>query len=286
VALLGQNIDVAARAARLRLTRAPGRNLAVLGTRAVEACDVLTTATLSLARQHRPGSARFSIACLDDDAMEATKLLLHRLRAAGHADHVDWCDRDGVRALLAESAAEVTAGHAGTGGPTLPHYLVLYAVDAASTMLARTDQPPATAGSATAGDGTASAGAAAGGGAAGGGAARPASRITASRFTKPVSARDHLQELVSHGPELRTHVIAWWRSVPRLRDDLGGVGARLDGFGAWVALDVQGSELSPLYTQPGGPAWYPRTRRALYFDRAVHRRPQVIIPYDTSDGTP
>jgi S-DNA-T family DNA segregation ATPase FtsK/SpoIIIE len=115
-------------------------------------------------------------------------------------------------------------------------------------------------------------------------AVRPASRITAAKFAKPVSARDHLQELVAHGPELRTHVIAWWRSVPRLRDDLGGVGARLDGFGAWVALDVQGSELSPLYTQPGGPAWYPRTRRALYFDRAVHRRPQVIIPYDTSDS--
>jgi S-DNA-T family DNA segregation ATPase FtsK/SpoIIIE len=277
VALLGQSIDVGARAARLRLTRAPGRNLAVLGTRAVEACDVLTAATLSLARQHRPGTARFSLACLDDDAVEATKLLLHRLRAAGHADHVDWCDRDGVRALLADSAAEVTAGHAGTAGPQLPHYLVLYAVDAASTLLARTDQPAGTGGDNAGTPPDASPTMAAG---------RPASRITAGRFAKPVSARDHLQELVAHGPELRTHVIAWWRSVPRLRDDLGGVGARLDGFGAWVALDVQGSELSPLYTQPGGPAWYPRTRRALYFDRAVHRRPQVIIPYDTSDGTP
>ena len=71
--------------------------------------------------------------------------------------------------------------------------------------------------------------------------------------------------------------------MPRLRDDLGGIGARLDTFGAWLALDVQGQELAPLSTQPGGPAWYPRTRRALFFDRAVHRRPQVIIPYDTTD---
>ena len=53
-------------------------------------------------------------------------------------------------------------------------------------------------------------------------------------------------------------------------------------IGAWVALDVQGPELSPLSPQPGGPAWYPRPRRALFFDRSVHRHPEVIIPYEVN----
>jgi hypothetical protein len=74
--------------------------------------------------------------------------------------------------------------------------------------------------------------------------------------------------------------------VARLRDDLGGVAARFDTIGAWVALDVQGAELSPLSPRPGGPLWYPRVRRALFFDRSVHRTPEVIIPYEVnSDHT-
>jgi hypothetical protein len=98
--------------------------------------------------------------------------------------------------------------------------------------------------------------------------------------------RDRWRSLLTDGPEQRIHVLGWWRSVPRLRDDLGGPGARLDTIGAWVALDVQGPELSPLSPQPGGPVWYPRARRALFFDRSVHRHPEVIIPYEVnSDHT-
>ena len=62
----------------------------------------------------------------------------------------------------------------------------------------------------------------------------------------------------------------------------GRPGARLDAIGAWVALDVHGADLAPLYPQPGGPAWYPRRRRALFFDRSVHRTPEVIIPYEVN----
>jgi hypothetical protein len=95
-----------------------------------------------------------------------------------------------------------------------------------------------------------------------------------------------LRGLLTDGPEQRTHVLGWWRSVARLRDSLGGAAARLDPVGAWVALDIQGADLAPLYPQPGGPAWYPRTRRALFFDRSVHRTPEVIIPYEVnSDHT-
>src|SRR5262249_42163341 len=64
IAVVGQAVDVLARAAWLGLGRVPGRNLAVLGTRAAEACAVLGAAARSLARC----GGRFSVAYLDDDA--------------------------------------------------------------------------------------------------------------------------------------------------------------------------------------------------------------------------
>ncbi|GID94792.1 FtsK/SpoIIIE domain-containing protein [Amorphoplanes digitatis] len=212
-AVLGERIDVAARPARLRLGRMPGRNLAVLGTRTGEACDVLAAAALSLAAQ---GPARFSVACLDPGAERAAARLIAELPQA------DWygpADLDQLFAALEPDG--------------IPHYLLGYALDAAGP-----------------------------------------------------SYRERLRAVLTDGPEDRTHVLGWWRSVQRLRDDLGGIGARLDTIGAWVALDVQGPELSPLSPQPGGPVWYPRRRRALFFDRSVHRHPEVIIPYEVnSDHT-
>ncbi|GAA0509243.1 cell division protein FtsK [Paractinoplanes deccanensis] len=204
-AVLGERIDVAARPARLRLGRMPGRNLAVLGTRTEEACDVIAAAALSLAAQ---GPAHFSVVCLDADAARAAARLIAELPTA------DWCDE------LPEDPF----------GP-VPHYVLGYALDAG---------------------------------------------------TDPAA----LRRLLVDGPEHRTHVLGWWRSVARLRDSLGGPAARLDPIGAWVALDVQGADLAPLYPQPGGPTWYPRTRRALFFDRSVHRTPEVIVPYEVnSDHT-
>ncbi|WP_067507772.1 FtsK/SpoIIIE domain-containing protein [Actinoplanes sp. TFC3] len=212
-AVLGERIDVAARPARLRLGRMPGRNLAVLGTRTDEACDVLAAAALSLAAQ---GPARFSIACLDPGAERATARLMAEL------PHADWYSRADLDDMFTTLVPE-----------GVPHYVLGYALDAAGP-----------------------------------------------------AYRDRLRALLTDGPERRLHVLGWWRSVPRLRDDLGGIGARLDTIGAWVALDVQGPELSPLSPQPGGPVWYPRRRRALFFDRSVHRTPEVIIPYEVnSDHT-
>ncbi|MET0415831.1 MAG: FtsK/SpoIIIE domain-containing protein, partial [Actinoplanes sp.] len=203
-AVLGERIDVAARPARFRLGRMPGRNLAVLGTRTDEACDVLAAAALSLAAQ---GPAHFSVVCLDPDAARPAARLIAELPSA------DWCD-----ALPSAPYLDI------------PHYVLGYALDARADPM--------------------------------------------------------LRELLTDGPEHRTHVLGWWRSVTRLRDGLGGPGARLDPIGAWVALDVHGADLAPLYPQPGGPSWYPRPRRALFFDRSVHRTPEVIIPYEVnSDHT-
>jgi DNA segregation ATPase FtsK/SpoIIIE, S-DNA-T family len=225
VALLGAAIDVRARSARLRLSRAPGRNLAVLGTQVDEACSVLHAAAASLARAYPPGAARFSLACLDDDASGAAAAL-HALLPADTLVY----DRETLPDLLAATAATLRPGtvHA-------PHFLVLYAVDAAAGTLA-------------------------------------AERSGGSGHA-------NLRRILTVGPEQHTHVLGWWRSVGRLRDDLGGAGARLDAIGAWLALDVHGAELAPLYPHPGGPDWHPRPWRGLYFDRTVHRTAEVVIPY-------
>lgn len=216
VALLGEAVDVVGRSARLTLFRAPGRNLAVLGTQPDEACAVLGAAALSLGRQFRPGEARFSIACLDPAAEQAARAAYAALAPLTPL----WYDQDSVPDLLATAAADLTG----------PHFLLLYAVDAA------------------------------------------ASRLGAS-------GHEHLRRILHSGPERRTHVLGWWRAVSRLRDDLGGIGARFDAIGAWVALDVHGADLSPLSPQPSGFTWYPRPWRGLYFDRARHRAPEVLIPY-------
>ncbi|GAA4905264.1 FtsK/SpoIIIE family protein [Stackebrandtia albiflava] len=221
VAVLGQAIDVTSRPATLRLTRTPGRNLAVLGTRTTEVCDILAGAALSVARRH---PVRVTLCCLDPDAAPRVYLLGGALEASGAT--VDW--RDSLREVVDTWDSVVTEE---------PHLVLLYAVDAAGTTM---DGP----------------------------------------------ARQRLRDMLLTGPERRVHTFGWWRSVPRLREDLGGFAARFDSIDAWVALDVQGPELAPLSPQPGGPAWYPRTRRGLYFDRAVHRNPEVLIPYDTSGVLP
>jgi hypothetical protein len=218
VALLGETIDVASRSARLVLRRAPGRNLAVLGTRVDEACAVLDTAARSLAAQYTPGRARFSVACLDPDAAAAADALataLPGLRRYGIDD---------VDLLLEDAAFEASAAVT----DNQPHFLFLYAADAL------------------------------------GGDSAPAR---------------HLRQVLQHGPERRLHVLGWWRGAARLRDTLGGQASRTDAIGAWVALDVHGSELAPYYPGHGAPAWYPRPWRGLHFDRAEHRGAEAIIPY-------
>jgi hypothetical protein len=226
VALLGETIDIAGRPATLRLNRAPGRNLAVLGTRAEEACAVLLAAGQALGRQHQPGTARFSVLCLDEDAATAAKALHEGLHQAR------WYDHESVRALLTSLTSD--------GDDDRPHYVFGFAMDAAATQLA----------------------------------GRPGPGLP--------SGHELLRTALSKGPERRTHLLCWWRTVARLRDDLGGVGARFDAIGAWVALDVHGPELSALYPQPGGPTWHPRPNRALHFDRSQHHRAEIIIPYEVT----
>ena len=89
---------------------------------------------------------------------------------------------------------------------------------------------------------------------------------------------ESLRTVLHHGPENGVHVLGWWRSAQRLRTLLG-MPASMDDLGAWIALDVQGSELTPF--APGQMlAWAPRPGRGLFFDRSRHSRPQVVFVPD------
>jgi hypothetical protein len=84
-----------------------------------------------------------------------------------------------------------------------------------------------------------------------------------------------LRKILHFGPETGVHVLGWWRSPTRLKALLM-MGASPDDLGAWVALDVQGSEVQPLV--PGlFVTWSPRPGRGLLFDRAQHAQPEVVI---------
>ncbi|WP_430784468.1 FtsK/SpoIIIE domain-containing protein [Actinoplanes sp. G11-F43] len=221
VALLGETIDVRARSARTVLRRAPGRNLAVLGTRVDEACAILATAGRSLAAQFGPDGARFSVVCLDQDARAAAEAL------HAHIPNSGWYDAENVNWLLEDAVGEAN----GAWPADRPHFILIYAADAL-----------------------------------------PGGKVAA----------DQLVTVLRQGPERRLHVLGWWRGAALLRDALGGPASRTDAIGAWVALDVHGSELSPYYPGQGAPNWYPRPWRALHFDRSVHRGAEVIIPYGNS----
>ena len=94
---------------------------------------------------------------------------------------------------------------------------------------------------------------------------------------------ESLRTVLHHGPENGVHVLGWWRSAQRLKSLLG-LPASMDDLGAWIALDVQGSELNSF--APGlGLVWAPRPGRGLFFDRARHSRPQVVfVPDFPLDG--
>ncbi|MGI9001082.1 MAG: FtsK/SpoIIIE domain-containing protein [Pseudonocardia sp.] len=239
-ALVGQSIDVAGSAAVVRLPAAPGRNVGVLASVARDAVRVLGSAAGSLAGQFPPGAVDVVIAPLVAEAAEPAARLGEWFAAAEHT--AETVALDGVRARVESLAAEVTrrlggvdtcATGAACGAERRPVVVVLYAADAADTVLER--------------EGT-----------------------------------EALRRLLRFGPETGVHVLGWWRSVARLRTLLT-MSASVDDLGAWVALDVQGSELGAL--APGMHMnWSPRAGRGLFFDRSQHTMPEVVIVPSLEEG--
>lgn len=143
-ALLGQVIDVAGTAAAVRLARSPGRNIAVIGSTVRDAASVLGAAALSLARQHKPGNIRFTVAGLVDEAAEDVRRLVESLRLSGH-DVAD-VGPPGIGAELARLSEILDQRIASSEGAPTPHCVVLYAVDAVHTLLERKDPQTRTSG--------------------------------------------------------------------------------------------------------------------------------------------
>jgi hypothetical protein len=221
-ALVGQCIDVAGSPATARLPDVPGRNLGVLAAGTAEAVRVLGAAATSFAVEHPPGALDVVIAPLVAEAVDPARQLTDRCADAGQEVRTVWLG--GLREQLDALAADIAARLAGDTGR--PVALVLYAADAAETVLGR--------------DGI-----------------------------------EALRKVLRFGPETGVHVLGWWRSVQRLKSLLM-MSASIDDLGAWVALDVQGSELQSLV--PGLVLnWAPRPGRGLFFDRAQHAAPEVVI---------
>jgi S-DNA-T family DNA segregation ATPase FtsK/SpoIIIE len=124
--LVGRLVDVGSPTAAVAVDAVPGRHLAVVGT-SPEGADILHAALAGLARQHRPGTARFVIAPLvqaGDGAAAAATALLTR---AGHPV------TEVALASLSERLAEL-ARFADTD-VTRPTYLALFGAEAAGPVL-------------------------------------------------------------------------------------------------------------------------------------------------------
>jgi len=137
VALLGQVIDVAGSAASVPMAATPGRNVAVISSSVADASAVLGAAALSLARQHTPGTARFTLAALAPEAAGPVAELAARLCSGGHPAVT--LGLDGIAALVVGLAADTSGRLTGAQARAEPHYLLLYGVDGASGVLEQKD---------------------------------------------------------------------------------------------------------------------------------------------------
>jgi hypothetical protein len=117
-ALLGQSIDVTEAACGVDLPRAPGRNVAVLGSATAEALSIMDSAARSLSRQYEAGEVEFVVHCPIETCAPAASELTYRLRDDGHA------------ATLVDDLTGVLESMTGSmsGGAKI---LLLYGVDAA-----------------------------------------------------------------------------------------------------------------------------------------------------------
>jgi DNA segregation ATPase FtsK/SpoIIIE, S-DNA-T family len=128
-ALVGRGVDVGLPTVGFGLDATPGRHVAVLGASVVGA-DIVHAAALSLARQHRPGTARFVLAGFAAVADPVVDHLTESLTAARH-DCVG-VDAAKLRIHLADLADAEP--------PAAEHtYLIVFAADVAVAALAEKD---------------------------------------------------------------------------------------------------------------------------------------------------
>jgi DNA segregation ATPase FtsK/SpoIIIE, S-DNA-T family len=131
VAVVGQCMNVAGSIAAVPMPAAPGRNIGVIGTGYDDAGAVLGTSAVALGREYEKGEVRFVLAPLVTEALPAATTVQRRLTDFGHG--VTTVGLGGFRAEIEQLAAEVRRRV--SGADRSPIYLVLYAGDAADTVL-------------------------------------------------------------------------------------------------------------------------------------------------------
>jgi DNA segregation ATPase FtsK/SpoIIIE, S-DNA-T family len=237
--VLGRSVDVGLPTAAFPLDTSPGRHLAVLGPTEVGA-DLLHAAVLGLARQHAPGTAEFVLAGLVAVADEVVDAAADAVRAAGH--RCSEVELTGLRDVLARLAhpdpEEFDLAEALAGPPTGQRR-----AEAAYVVVWGAD---ALAGGLR-------------------GAVDPRWGSTGLQ---------DLQTVLQEGPAHGTHLLSWWRSARRFRDDLGDRGR--DDVAGLVALNVAAPDLAELTGEDLG--WHPRPNRALLVDRHLDTT-TLFIPF-------
>jgi hypothetical protein len=136
-AVLGQLIDVESSAASVPMVATPGRNVAVMSSSLADGASVLGAAALSLAEQHEPGTARFTVVAVVPDSRAQADALAARLEAFGHP--VSREELPGIGTLVAETASDVAQRLVDGQRRDEAHYLLLYGVDGASGVLDQKD---------------------------------------------------------------------------------------------------------------------------------------------------
>jgi DNA segregation ATPase FtsK/SpoIIIE, S-DNA-T family len=98
-------------------------------------------------------------------------------------------------------------------------------------------------------------------------------------FTK---GHDHLAQILRAGPAHGVHVLGWWRTLNRFRDDLTAGNANREDVACMVALNVPANDLMGLLNQYDLD-YRPRDNRALLIDHHDNHT-ELIVPFTRPDS--
>ncbi len=120
--LVGQEFAIDARAATVDLSDEHGRNLLVLGNKYPEEIQrVIRSAAKSIAAQHVPSKARFSLICSDSKFTDAARGVARELRGTGHS--VALVEGRDVASFMDAAAADLSKE------TDQQHYMFIYGMD-------------------------------------------------------------------------------------------------------------------------------------------------------------
>jgi Cdc6-like AAA superfamily ATPase len=289
-ALVAAEMSVEDASASFTMSRDPDHNLAVIGQRREEVNRILHAATTSLAKQHRPDQAAFTLVCLDSQSAESINDTAIALRDQGHR----------VQVVPAHKAPHFFAETSTALDPESeqPHYITVFGADANGGLMKR----PITKEHAVA-VGEREIRVASGSPVMAGLTLLAARKENYTDVDKEVAAvngtvevrdgqvfvvevgksgQQHLRDLLHNGPENGVHIMASFSDTQRLREVAAELG-KPASIGVYVAFGIPQNELGSLTPDmpyiTGQIAGINRPDRGVYYDRFSNKPPRIIIPY-------